>query len=138
MSAANGTETRAVGAEAGVDAHSSTRTVIAAGTELQGTLATSVAVVVEGQFAGDVRAPSLTVAARAAVRGRIEVDDLDSAGYLRGEVRARRARLAGTIEDGTVIQAESLDVPLVEDGGDAAPGPGLILGRCTLHVGAET
>lgn len=129
-------EVKADGAEAGVDAKPSTRTVIAAGTELQGTLAASIAVAVEGQFAGDVKAPSLAVAAGAAVRGRIDVDELDSAGHLRGEVRARRARLAGRVEDGTVIQAESLDVPLAQDGSGA--GAGLVLGRCTLHVGAET
>lgn len=130
-------ETKANEAEGIVDAKPSPRTVIAAGTELQGTLAANVAVAVEGQFVGDVKAPSLTVAPGAAVRGRIEVDELDSAGFLRGEVRARRARLAGRVEDGTVIQAERLDVPLADDG--AAPaGAGLVLGRCTLHVGAET
>lgn len=139
MSAVTGSgsgEIRTDGAEASVDAKPSTRTVIAAGTELQGTLAASVAVAVEGQFAGDVKAPSLAVAAGAAVRGRIEVDELDSAGFLRGEVRARRARLAGRIEDGTLIQAESLEVPLAEDASGA--GAALVLGRCTLHVGAES
>lgn len=136
MSGESGPDAKVGKVEANVNAKPSTVTVIAAGTELQGTLSASVAVAIEGQFVGDVRAPALTVAAGAAVRGRIEVDDLDSAGQLRGEVRARRARLAGRVEDGTVIQAESLDVPLGEDAGGALAA-GLVLGRCTLHVGGE-
>ena len=109
-------------------------TVIAAGTELQGSLRGEAAVVVEGKLSGDVHAPSLTIAAGAAVHGRIEVETLTAAGQVIGEIRAQRVRLSGSLGDGTSLQASVLEVPL--DDGDAA-GAGVTLGHCTLRVGTD-
>ena len=40
-------------------------------------------------------------------------------------------RLSGSVKDGTVLRAKSLDVRLPKDGA----APGVIFGECTLEVG---
>ncbi len=117
-----------------MDATSRGRTVIAAGTELQGSLRGEAPVVVEGKLSGDVHAPSLTIAAGAAVHGRIEVGTLESAGQVIGEIHAQRVRLSGNLGDGTSLQATVLEVPLADGDVD---GAGATLGHCTLRVGTD-
>ncbi|MFN7954178.1 MAG: polymer-forming cytoskeletal protein [bacterium] len=118
-----------------MDAGTPPRTVIAAGTEIQGTIRGQAGVVVEGKLVGDVHAPSLSIATGASVHGRIEVERLESAGQIIGEIRARHARLSGSLGDGTSLHTAVLEVPLPDD--DAA-GAGLVLGHCTLRVGADS
>jgi cytoskeletal protein CcmA (bactofilin family) len=88
------------------------RTLVAEGTELKGTLSSDCPVEVRGSVEGDVAAPLLAVHGTGSVRGTVKVGELDSEGRLSGEFDADTVRLAGAVQERTVIRARSLEVKL--------------------------
>lgn len=108
-----------------------TNTVIAEGTEFQGSLISKCDVTMNGRFDGELTAPGLSITTSGSVGGEIQVDNLDSQGKISGNVKAKNVRLAGTVDEKTTIQAETLEVKL------ATPGSGvqITFGDCHLKVG---
>ena len=108
-------------------------TVIAEGTELDGTIKSDCGITLNGRLKGSVTAPSLVVRSSGSVDGRVDVSELRSKGSISGQVKAKNVQLAGKVSDNTVIHASTLDVQLVE------PSAGLhvTFGNCELHIGKQ-
>ena len=107
------------------------QTVIQDGTEVEGTIRSTRAVVVHGAVAGGVQAPELTVTASGAVRGKVRVEQLVAEGEVSGEIDAESVEISGRVGDRTVIQAESLEVRM-----SRTDGVQVTFGECELRVGA--
>jgi cytoskeletal protein CcmA (bactofilin family) len=86
------------------------RTLVEEGTEFKGSFTSTCPIDVKGHVEGDLIAPSLTVAASGAVRGKVKVGELRSQGEIAGEFDADVARLSGTVKDKTVLRAKSLEM----------------------------
>jgi len=91
-------------------------TIIEEGTELDGSLKSTCAVVVRGRVEGEVSTPTLSVAPTGVVKGKVHVGTMDSAGQLAGEFDADVVRLSGVVSDATVIRAKTLEVKLSSEG----------------------
>ena len=107
------------------------KTLVEEGTELRGTITSKCPIVVHGSLDGEIHAPSLTISATGTVSGTVKVDVLESDGAISGRFDAGTVRLAGKIQNETVIRAKSLEVKL-------APDDGLLqvtFGNCKLEVG---
>jgi len=105
-------------------------TIIEEGTELKGSMTSTVPVVVRGKIQGELSTPALSVAPTGVVQGRAHVGTIDSSGQLSGEFDAETVRLSGAVSDDTVIRAKSLEVKLVSDGKMA-----VTFGETKLEVG---
>ena len=86
------------------------RTLVEEGTRFKGSLTSTCAILVQGSIEGDVEGPSLTVSATGAVSGKIAAGALKSDGKIAGDFDVDTAQLAGTIENNTVVRANSLDL----------------------------
>ena len=91
-------------------------TLIEEGTELKRSVSSSCPGLIRGRVAGDVAAPSLTVAPSGAVSGRVKVGTMVSTGEISGEIEADNASLSGRVNDETVIRARTLEVKLASEG----------------------
>lgn len=107
------------------------QTIVEAGTELRGTIASTCAVVVHGRVEGEIDAPELLISNNGAVRGRVRVGSLRSEGEISGEFEAETLELAGRVQDNTVIRAKRMDVKLASEEGKYQ----VIFGECDLAVG---
>ena len=106
-------------------------TLVEEGTELRGSLSSTCPVLVKGRVEGEIKAPTLTVSASGAVHGKAEVGELYAEGELSGEVDADVVKLAGVVQDRTVIRAKSLEVKLSSVNGKLQ----VVFGECELSVG---
>lgn len=113
-------------AEAGAPAEKTT--LVEEGTELRGSVTSRCAVMVKGRIDGDVTAPRMTITSAGSVSGKVKVDELTSEGELAGECDADHVRLSGTVKDGTVLRAKTLEVRAGGEGG-------VVFGECTLEIG---
>ena len=93
------------------------RTIVEEGTRLKGELESDCPVVVNGRVAGAVRAPALTVSETGVVDGTARVGIIQCQGELSGEFDADRVELSGTVKDGTVIRAETIEMKLTAKNG---------------------
>jgi cytoskeletal protein CcmA (bactofilin family) len=109
------------------------KTLVEEGTEFKGSLASNCPVDVKGRIEGEVKAPTLTVSASGAVRGKVKVNELRSEGELAGEFDADNVQLSGSVKDHTVIRAKSLEVKLATGSGKMQ----VIFGECELDIGKE-
>jgi cytoskeletal protein CcmA (bactofilin family) len=107
------------------------RTVIARGTEFEGSVVSSCGVTLDGKLRGKLRAPSLVLNATGTVDGEVEVEELSSSGSLAGRIKAKTVQLSGRVNDSTVIRAETLEVKLSQPGS----GMQVSFGNCELKVG---
>ncbi len=108
------------------------RTVVEEGSEFEGTLRSSRAVVVRGSVAGELAAPSVDVEATGRLTGKATVGRIVSRGEIGGVFDAQSVELAGKVANGTVLTAKELSVKP-----SASGTPGVVFGECTLHVGDE-
>jgi cytoskeletal protein CcmA (bactofilin family) len=106
-------------------------TLVEEGTELTGTIKSSVPIVVMGKVDGDITGPEIQISAKGVVAGNIKVQKLRSEGELAGSVEADAVQIAGRVRDRTVIKARSLEVTL------ASKGMEVTFGECELAVGDE-
>ena len=88
------------------------RTLVEEGTRFKGSMSSTCPILVQGEIAGDVDGPALTVSATGAVSGVVVTAALQSDGRISGEFDVDTARLAGTVADKTVVRASSLDLKL--------------------------
>ncbi len=93
------------------------RTIVAAGTHLQGNLESACPILVHGRVEGDLRAPSVVVSATGAVQGVVQVGKIQSNGELCGQFDADHVELTGSVKDNTVIRAKTLEVKLASKQG---------------------
>jgi len=93
------------------------RTIVEEGTRLKGELESDCPVVVNGRVAGSVQAPALTVSATGVVDGTARVGTIQCQGELAGEFDADRVELSGTVKDGTIIRAETIEMKLTAKDG---------------------
>ena len=96
-------------------------TVIAEGTEMDGTVKSDCGVTLNGRFKGTVNAPSLTVMPSGTVDGRVDVSELKSQGAISGQIKAKNVQLAGRVSDRTVIRANKLEVKLAKPANCTVP-----------------
>jgi cytoskeletal protein CcmA (bactofilin family) len=107
------------------------RTIVEEGTELEGSLSSTCAVVVSGKVGGELTAPSLRINGTGSVRGKVKVEQLESTGEMSGEFEADVVRLAGVVRDDSILRAKSLEVKLAAPN---APNE-VVFGACSLEVG---
>ena len=93
------------------------RTIVEEGTRLKGELESDCPVVVNGRVAGSVEAPALTVSATGVVDGTARVGTIQCQGELAGEFDADRVELSGSVKDGTIIRAETIEMKLTAKDG---------------------
>jgi cytoskeletal protein CcmA (bactofilin family) len=106
------------------------RTFVEEGTEITGSLRSTVPVTVRGSVDGEVAAPSLVVSATGRVKGNAKVDELVSEGEIAGNFDAATIRLSGVVRDDTVLRAKTLEVRLASEDGLV-----VAFGRTSLQVG---
>ncbi len=106
------------------------RTLVEEGTEITGSLRSTVPVTVRGSVDGEVAAPSLMVSATGRVKGKAKVDELVSEGEIAGSFEATTIRLSGVVRDDTVLRAKTLEVRLASEDGLV-----VAFGRTSLEVG---
>jgi cytoskeletal protein CcmA (bactofilin family) len=104
-------------------------TLVEQGTELAGTIRSTVPIVVMGKIEGDISGPEIHVSADGVVAGKVKVQRLRSEGEIAGEVEAEAVQISGRVRDRTVIRARSLEVKLVSTGMEVQ------FGECELQVG---
>ena len=104
-------------------------TLVEEGTELSGTIKSSVPIVVMGKIEGEITGPEIQVSAHGVVAGNIKVQRLSSDGEVAGTVEADAVRISGRVRDKTVIRARSLEVTL------SGKGTEVQFGDCELQVG---
>jgi cytoskeletal protein CcmA (bactofilin family) len=104
-------------------------TLVEEGTELAGTIRSTVPIVVMGKVEGDITGPEIHVSAQGVVAGKVKVQRLHSEGEIAGEVEADSVKISGRVRDRTVIRAKSLEVALVSSGMQVQ------FGDCELAVG---
>ena len=109
-------------------------TIIAKGTQFEGSIQSDCAVTLSGKLDGEIAAPTLKVEDCGKVDGRIEVQQLESEGEICGQIIAEDVRLAGRVGNNTVILATSLEVKL----NDSDSGLSVSFGDCELQVGENT
>jgi cytoskeletal protein CcmA (bactofilin family) len=109
------------------------QTTVEEGTEFKGTLSSSCPVVVRGVLDGDIKAPSLSIAATGTVVGNVRAQRIQSEGVLAGNVDADEVSLSGSVRSNTVIRARTLEVKLERDKGKLE----VTFGECILEVGDE-
>jgi cytoskeletal protein CcmA (bactofilin family) len=106
-------------------------TLVEEGTELTGTIKSSVPIVVMGKVDGDITGPEIQISSKGVVAGNIKVQRLCSDGEIAGSVEADAVKIGGRVRDRTVIRARSLEVTL------ASKGMEVTFGECELAVGDE-
>ena len=109
------------------------QTTVEEGTEFKGTLSSTCPVVVRGVLDGEIKAPSLSVAATGTVVGNVRAQRIQSEGVLAGNVDADEVSLSGNVRSNTVIRAKTLEVKLSRDNGKLE----VTFGECILEVGDE-
>ena len=109
------------------------QTTVEEGTEFKGTLSSTCPVVVRGVLDGEIKAPSLSIAATGTVVGNVRAQRIQSEGVLAGNVEADEVSLSGSVRSHTVIRAKSLEVKLARDNGKLE----VPFGEVTLEVGDE-
>lgn len=109
------------------------QTLVEEGTELKGTVKSTVPVVVNGSLDGQIDAPDLTVTESGAVLGTVKAEKLKSSGTLAGDIDADEVFLSGTVRSKTVIRARSLEVKLTPQRGKLE----VTFGECDLEVGED-
>jgi cytoskeletal protein CcmA (bactofilin family) len=109
------------------------KTLVEEGTQFKGAMSSSCPVEVKGRVEGDLDAPSLSVSATGAVRGKVKVGEMRSEGEIAGEFEAGTVQLSGTVKDNTVIRAKSLEVKLSAQNGKLQ----VVFGECQLEIGEE-
>jgi cytoskeletal protein CcmA (bactofilin family) len=109
------------------------RTLIDEGTELKGSVKSTCPVVVMGRIEGDVSGPSVEIAEKGTVIGKVKALQFASHGDMYGEIEAESVELSGKIRDGTVIRARSLDIKVNRQG----PREPIQFGDCELFIGDE-
>ena len=109
------------------------QTTVEEGTEFKGTLSSTCPVVVRGVLDGEIKAPSLSIAATGTVVGNVRAQRIQSEGVLAGNVEADEVSLSGSVRSHTVIRAKSLEVKLARDNGKLE----VTFGEVTLEVGDE-
>lgn len=107
------------------------RTLVEEGTELKGTITSSVPIVVMGKVEGEVSGPEIEVTASGVVAGRVKVKQLRSSGELAGEVDADAVKISGRVRDKTVIRARTFEVSLNHKAME------VVFGDCELAIGDE-
>jgi len=108
---------------------SSKHTLVEEGTELIGTIKSSVPIVVMGKIEGEISGPEIQVTPNGVVAGNVKVQRLHSEGEIAGSVEADAVRISGRVRDKTVIRAKSLEVTL------SSKGMEVQFGDCELQVG---
>ncbi|HTR52813.1 MAG TPA: polymer-forming cytoskeletal protein [Kofleriaceae bacterium] len=106
-------------------------TLVEEGTELTGTIKSSVPIVVMGKIEGDIAGPEIRVAATGVVAGNVKVQRLRSEGELAGVVEAEAVQISGRVRDRTVIRARTLEMTVTSQGMEVQ------FGACELQVGDE-
>jgi cytoskeletal protein CcmA (bactofilin family) len=106
-------------------------TLVEEGTELSGSIKSSVPIVVMGKVDGDITGPEIQVTEKGVVAGNIKVQRLSSDGEVAGSVEAEAVRIGGKVRDRTVIKARSLEVTINSNGMQ------LTFGECELAIGDE-
>jgi cytoskeletal protein CcmA (bactofilin family) len=106
-------------------------TLVEQGTELKGTITSSVPIVVMGKVEGDISGPEIQVSASGTIAGNVKVKHLRSDGEIAGIVEAEAVRISGRVRDKTVIRARSLEVTL------SSSGMEVTFGECELAIGDE-
>jgi cytoskeletal protein CcmA (bactofilin family) len=109
------------------------RTLIDEGTELKGSVKSTCPVVVMGRVEGDVSGPSVEIAEKGTIIGKVKAAQFASHGDMFGEIEADSVELSGKIRDGTVIRARSLDIKVNRQG----PREPIQFGDCELFIGDE-
>jgi cytoskeletal protein CcmA (bactofilin family) len=109
------------------------RTLIDEGTELKGSVKSSCPVVVMGRVEGDISGPSVEIAEKGTVVGKVKAGQFASHGEMFGEIEAESVELSGKVRDGTVIRARSLDIKVNRQG----PREPIQFGDCELFIGDE-
>lgn len=107
------------------------RTVIAEGTELNGSMRSKCGVSVSGKLVGELDAPDLTITATGSVDGDVTVSQLKSEGAVSGRIVADTVQLAGRVSDHTAIHARTLEVKLSDD---SKHGLQVTFGNCELNI----
>jgi len=106
-------------------------TLVDEGTELTGTIKSTVPIVVIGKIEGDISGPEIHVATNGVVAGNIKVQRLRSDGEVAGVVEAETVQISGRVRDRTVIRARALEVKLSSQGMEVQ------FGECELQIGDE-
>jgi len=106
-------------------------TLVEEGTELSGTIKSSVPIVVMGKIEGEVTGPEIQVSANGTVAGNVRVQRLHSEGEIAGTIEAEAVKISGRVRNKTVIRAKSLEVTV------ASQGMEVVFGDCELQVGDE-
>ena len=107
------------------------QTLIAEGTEFEGSINSSCDIMISGTVKGELLAPSLTVSKSGSMHGCAKVEQLTSEGEISGEIDAENVVLSGKVSDQTVIHAQTLEVRLSQP----EKGIQVSFGNCELRVG---
>ena len=111
----------------------SKQTLIADGTEFDGTVRSDCSIVVSGKVKGELSAPALHVTESGSVQGQVKVSRLHSTGEIAGEIEAEVIELAGRVSNQTVLRAKTLEVKLDQSTG----GLQVTFDSCELQVGQD-
>src|SRR5512132_3794271 len=88
------------------------QTLVEEGTEFKGSLSSNCPIIIKGRLEGDVKGPTIHVAASGSVLGTFKAVEINSEGEIGGRYEADVVRLSGRVKDGTVIKAKSLEMKL--------------------------
>ena len=88
------------------------RTLVEEGTRFKGSMSSTCPILVQGEIAGDVDGPALTVSATGAVSGVVVTAALQSDGKISASSMSRRHASRVPVADKTVVRASSLDLKL--------------------------